>query len=265
MTLRRILELPDRTVVSCTMRGNRRTIKADVTSDGLLLPVHRSAIAAQLASCLRLEEDFRPFHRAARRHPATRWIAFTRSGRMLRAPTVFEDLIKMVCTTNCTWGLTTVMVTRLVEVFGRALKGIGRTFPAPDAIADSTEQVLRTRCSTGYRAPYILSIARSIAEGTLNIERWRTPGMSLEELERELLALPGVGPYAAGNMLKLLGRYDRLGLDSWVRARYARLHAHGRRVSDRTIERRYTAFGPWRGLFFWLEMTREWHDDKFPL
>src|SRR5260370_35068872 len=30
----------------------------------------------------------------------------------------------------------------------------------------------------------------------------------------------GVGPYAAENVLKLLGRYDGLALDSWTRAKF---------------------------------------------
>jgi hypothetical protein len=41
-----------------------------------------------------------------------------------------------------------------------------------------------------------------------------------------------------------------------VRQRYAELHARGRKVKDATIERAYARFGRWRGLFFWLEMTR---------
>jgi hypothetical protein len=36
-------------------------------------------------------------------------------------------------------------------------------------------------------------------------------------------------------------------------------------VKDSTIERHYAPYGKWRGLFFWLEMTRYWHDEKFML
>jgi hypothetical protein len=78
-----------------------------------------------------------------------------------------------------------------------------------------------------------------------------------------MLKVKGIGPYAAGNLLKLVGRYDELGLDSWVRTQYARLHTRGRKVSDARITRHYKRYGTWRGLFFWLEMTRYWHDEKF--
>jgi len=212
---------------------------------------------------LRLDEDFSGFHRAARNGAATRWIARQKLGRLLRAPTVFEDIIKMICTTNCTWSLTTLMVTNIVQAFGRPSAVAGRAFPLPAAIAASSEAELRSRCRTGYRAPYLLQVAETVASGRADVESWRTADLTTQELLRNLLSLPGIGPYAAENMLKLLGRYDHLGLDAWVRGRYYRLHAGGRRVSDAAIARAYARFGQWRGLFFWLEMTRAWRDDKF--
>jgi hypothetical protein len=33
-------------------------------------------------------------------------------------------------------------------------------------------------------------------------------------------------------------------------------------VADKTIERHYKEYGEWRGLFFWLEMTKEWRSAK---
>ena len=85
-----------------------------------------------------------------------------------------------------------------------------------------------------------------------------------EELFKQVRSVKGMGNYAAGNIMKLLGRYDYLGLDSWVRAQFYKLHKNGRRIGDKTIERHYDRFGKWRGLFFWLEMTKNWYDKKFP-
>jgi 3-methyladenine DNA glycosylase/8-oxoguanine DNA glycosylase len=77
---------------------------------------------------------------------------------------------------------------------------------------------------------------------------------------RRLLALPGVGPYAAAHvMLVSLGRYRQLILDSWTRPTYARLT--GRKAADRSIERRFRSFGDYAGLAFWLFLTRDWVDD----
>jgi N-glycosylase/DNA lyase len=175
---------------------------------------------------------------------------------------MFEDAVKMICTTNCTWNLTVIMVRALVERFGISC-GDATAFPDPAAMAAATEGEMRRWCSTGYRARALIELAVRVSTGELDIERWRISGETTESLFEEMCGVRGIGPYAAGNLLKLVGRYDYLGLDSWVRKQYALLHTRGRQVKDTTIERRYARFGRWRGLLFWLEMTRDWHDDKF--
>jgi N-glycosylase/DNA lyase len=182
---------------------------------------------------------------------------------MLRSPTVFEDAVKMICTTNCTWALTTVMITSLVQLLGRKFNDYLRAFPEPAAIAGMSEKVLRNEIKAGYRTPYLLQLADNVASGKLNLEEWRASRATTQELYQQMCTVKGIGPYAAGNLLKLVGRYDQLGLDSWSRSKYFELHHDGRRVKDSTIERRYKKYGNWRGLFFWLEMTRYWHDEKF--
>jgi len=175
---------------------------------------------------------------------------------------VFEDVMKMICTTNCTWALTTVIVSNLVESFGEPFNAGHHTFPTAGAIAGSTERYLRTKIKAGYRAPYLLELSERVASGTLALEEWRNSPLDTPSLYREICSIKGVGPYAAQNLLRLLGRYEHLGLDSWVRAQHAKLHHGGRTVKDSTIERRYAPLGSWRGLFFWLEMTRHWHESN---
>lgn len=260
--LRRTLRTPSGRVVGA---------QAASVHDGVLLSVpglrcgagERAALGTQMASCLRLGDDLTGFHRLVRRDRSTAWMARTGSGRLLRAPTVFEDLVKLLCTTNCTWALTTIMVTALVECLGDPGPGGVRDFPTPSALAGTTEARLRREMRTGYRAPSLLRLAEAVATGRLDPEAWRGSPLPTDELYRRITGVHGAGPYAAGNLLKLLGRYEHLGLDSWVRARFAALHHGGRSVTDRTIERRYAAHGVWRGLVFWLEMTRHWHEEKF--
>lgn len=262
--LRRTLQLTENVLVYCELasRGQRVTVTA--RTDRELSRSQRIEIRRQLQTCLRLEEDFSEFHRDARRHPRFRWIARTGSGRLLRAPTVFEDIVKMMCTTNCTWALTTLMVNNLVEHFGARSVDGRRAFPTPGAIANTSERYLRANIKAGYRSPYILEFAQQVASGALDVESWRTTDVSTGMLFDEIHRIKGIGPYAAGNILKLLGRYDYLGLDSWVRGRFYALHTSGRKVKDSTIEKHYRPYGAWRGLFFWLEMTRDWHEEKFP-
>src|SRR4029077_8921301 len=50
---------------------------------------------------LRLDEDLSPFYAAAKADPDLAWAA-RGAGRMIRSPTVFEEVVKTICTTNCT-------------------------------------------------------------------------------------------------------------------------------------------------------------------
>jgi hypothetical protein len=75
-------------------------------------------------------------------------------------------------------------------------------------------------------------------------------------------SVKGVGNYAAENLLKLIGRYDGLALDSWTRAQFAKMRNRGRIASDKRILRFYSKFNSWRGLALWCDMTREWLDPE---
>ena len=63
------------------------------------------------------------------------------AGRLLRSPTVFEDVVKTICTTNCTWSATVRMVSALVGTLGRPAVGAPgrRAFPTPAAMAQAGE------------------------------------------------------------------------------------------------------------------------------
>jgi len=263
-TFSRLLRLENGALIDCTVKPSRNRLRIEARSISPLTKDQKLETQALLSTCLRLGENFSAFHSEARRYPQYRWIARTGVGRLLRAPTVFEDLVKMMCTTNCSWSLTTIIVHNLVGELGETLSDGLRAFPTPEAIAGSSEKFMRKTIRAGYRSPYLIECAERVASGELDVESWRTSALSTEDLLELVMDVKGIGPYAAGNLLRLLGRYNHLALDSWVRSQYAQLHHNGRKVSDRTIERAYHSLGRWRGLFFWLEMTRSWFDKKFP-
>jgi N-glycosylase/DNA lyase len=177
---------------------------------------------------------------------------------LLRSPTVFEDLVKMICTTNCSWALTDKMVNALVDALGRDVGRGSRSFPSPEVMAEMPEKFYRDEVRAGYRAPYLKELAERVAAGDIEPESWLVSGVSTEELKKEIKRVKGVGDYAAENMLKLVGRYDGLGLDSWVRAKFARMHNGSRKTDDKKIARYYGRYGEWRGLALWCDMTRDW-------
>jgi 3-methyladenine DNA glycosylase/8-oxoguanine DNA glycosylase len=219
------------------------------------------------AHVLRLDQDLSPFYLRAEADPDLAWAALG-AGRMLRSPTVFEDVVKTVCTTNCAWSATVRMVDSLVTHLGDpALGGDGplsNAFPTPAAMADAPEAFYRDVVRAGYRSAYLVGLARTVADGELDLEAFATATPETlpdAELEAALLALPGVGPYAAAHIMMMLGRHSRLILDSWTRPTYTRLVGRKRPVSDAQIERRFRSYGEYAGLAFWLYVTRDWVED----
>jgi len=226
---------------------------------------------AQLRHALSLDEELGPFWRRVEELmpereglglPDLRWAVARGAGRMLRSPTVFEDLVKMLCTTNCSWSLTRAMVSRLVERAGAPGPLGCRAFPTPEALGERPVRFFRETVRAGYRAPWLRQIARDIAAGRLDVEAWRDPALPEEELYRRIRELPGFGPYAAEGLLRLLSRHRHLALDSWVRPRLRELRGLRRPPSDRTIARWFAPFGEWAGLALWLEVTADWFGDR---
>ena len=94
---------------------------------------------------------------------------------MLRSPTVFEDVVKTVCTTNCAWSATERMVGALVEHLGE---------PAPGAPPERRAAPSRRRprwpppatsfyrdvARAGYRGPRLRALADAVPSGDLDLE-----------------------------------------------------------------------------------------------
>ena len=208
----------------------------------------------------RLDDDMNQFYRDISDEPEFAWIAAEGAGRLLRSPTVFEDLVKMICTTNCSWALTEKMVSGLVRSLGREANDGRKSFPTPEAMARQRLKFFTDKVRAGYRAPYLKELAQRVASGALDVESWSSSDLPVDELLKEMKSVKGVGNYAAENLLKLIGRYDGLALDSWTRAQFARARNNGRVASDKKIARFYARFNSWRGLVLWCDMTRHWLD-----
>jgi 3-methyladenine DNA glycosylase/8-oxoguanine DNA glycosylase len=203
----------------------------------------------------RLDEDFVPFYAAIETDPQLAWAA-SGAGRMLASPTVFEDVIKTICTTNCAWSGTVRMVIALVEKLGEG------AFPEPRVMARAPEKFYRDVARAGYRGAYLKKLAADVAAGALDLEALRPEfGLPDAEVEKKLLELPGVGPYACAHIMMLLGRYHRLIFDSWTRPAYLRLSGR-RRASDAAIVRAFRGYGAFAGLAFWLQLTHGWVADQ---
>jgi 3-methyladenine DNA glycosylase/8-oxoguanine DNA glycosylase len=237
-----------------------------------LTPEAGAAVMTQVRHVLSLDLDLTPFYAVAGEDPDLAWVLHG-AGRMVRSPTVFEDVVKTICTTNTSWGGTTRMVSALVEHLGEKAPGApaagpyGRAFPTAAAMASAPDRFYKKVAGAGYRGPYLKALSTDVARGRVNLEALASTSrddLPDDEVAARLQELPGVGPYAAAHIMLMLGRYDRLILDSWTRPTYARLLGKKRPVSDRTIERRFKRYGRYAGLAFWLFVTRGWLADDAP-
>ncbi len=255
-TLARVVDLGSANPVTVTISEVKRGML--VNSSRQVGKRAAEKIGRDVRHMFRLDDDMSLFYEAVSQQPEFTWIAKQGAGRLLRSPTVFEDLVKMICTTNCSWALTEKMVHSLVNELGSESNDGRKSFPTPKVMAQQSEKFYRDRVRSGYRAPYLKELADRVASGELNVESWLHAELPHDQFMKELKCVKGVGNYAAENLLKLLGRYHGLALDSWTRAQFAKLRNQNRKASDKKIARFYSRFNSWRGLALWCDMTRLW-------
>ncbi|MFQ5344297.1 MAG: DNA-3-methyladenine glycosylase family protein, partial [Anaerolineae bacterium] len=225
-----------------------------VEADGLSSQAEQDEIAGKVTWMLGLDQDFSAFYALARDEPKLAHVEERAQGRLLRSPTLFEDTVKTILTTNTTWAGTIRMVARLVAGFGDPLPAdpTRRTFPTPAQLAATNAETLRSEAGLGYRAPYVVELAQAAASGDLDLESLKAADIPTAELRKRLLAIKGVGAYAAANLLMILGRYDFVPVDSWALKMVSREWHGGEPVGKAEVEAAFERWGEWKGLAYWF-------------
>lgn len=207
---------------------------------------------------LRLDEPaltIAAFHRVDPR------FAPTGRGRLFRSSSLFEDVIKTVTSCNVQWPSTVVMNQRLCEVVGK-----GGAFPTPAKLKRTRLSTLRARCRLGYRDARVVQLADLFDRGAIDEASLSDPGRPDEEVFVELQALPGIGPYAAANIMQLLGRYSRLPVDT-ESVRHARtvLGMQGEPADlMRRVHAHYEPFGEHAFRSYWFELWSFYESRRGP-
>jgi 3-methyladenine DNA glycosylase/8-oxoguanine DNA glycosylase len=239
-------------VAEIRLQEDRGGVKAVVQP--ALDEAHREQVAEMVTWMLGLDQEFEDFYALTRDEPGLSQCADQAQGRILRCPTLFEDAVKTILTTNTSWAGTIRMVKSLVSQFGLPLNGSDQrhAFPTPAEIATSDVDTLRAETRLGYRAPYILELSRAVDSGALDLEALQRSDLPTAELRQALLSIKGIGEYAAANLLMLLGRYDYLPIDSWARKVVSHEWHQGQPVDDEQVQSAFERWGDWKGLAFWL-------------
>ena len=250
--------------------GRVRELMLREATDGItvetekLNKTERQEVADKVTWMFGLDMDFSRFYAASRGEPKLARAKKRSYGRLLRSPTLFEDVIKTILTTNTLWAATKNMTLKLVNEFGEPLSSAGRVaaplaprtetkaFPTPEAIASSSPEYIKEKIRVGYRAPAIYNLAFRVASGKYDLESLKTSNLSTLELRKELLTINGVGPYAAANLLMILGRHDFIPIDSSALSVVSHEWYGGGSVTAKEIEKRFEKWGEFKGLAFWF-------------
>ncbi len=202
---------------------------------------------------LGLDMDFSAFYAAARKEPKLAHAEKLARGRVLRSPTFFEDVLKTILTTNTLWAATKRMNANLIATYGDPLPTTDKkAFPVPASIAASSPEVLKEAVRVGYRAEFIHELAVRVASGELELESLKTSDLPTLELRKELLKIKGIGPYAAANLLMILGRSDFIPVDSWALKLVSHEWYDGEPVTPKQVEQHFEEWGEFKGLAYWF-------------
>jgi 3-methyladenine DNA glycosylase/8-oxoguanine DNA glycosylase len=254
-SLQRIHQLSDGQVINLILEADADE-NIRVTVEGLndsLSSDQIDELTHGLNNVFNLDRDLSEFYALVRQYPRYQWIEHKAAGRMLAAPTVWEDLSKTLLTTNTTWNMTKQMTSRLNNL-GEPYAAGGNAFPTPERIASFTPDELNTHVRAGYRGAYLHELATRIANGEIDVESWREPNLSSPDLYKRVKSLKGFGDYAAGSILKLLGHFDRLATDTECRAVYIEINNGVPAQNDAEIAAYYEPFGKWRSLVQWMDV-----------
>ncbi len=247
-----IHQLSSGKVVELQVRQARNGVAVNTTSS--LTKLEEQEITNKIHWMLGLEQDFSDFYAVAAQEPKLAHVVSKASGRLLRSATLFEDVVKTILTTNTLWAATKRMCANLVDQFGDSLPEDPerRAFPNPERLTGSNESTLRTETRLGYRAPYILNLAEQAASKDLDLEALKESDLPTPELRKFLLKIKGVGPYAAANLLMLLGRYDDIPIDSWAFKLVSHEWYEGEPVGPAEVKAHFEHWGEWKGLVYWM-------------
>lgn len=237
------------------IRAAKDGLRIDLPDSQQIKPQLEAEVIAAVKRMFNTDWDLRKFYAAMRRYPGYDWLERERRGRILVCPSLWEDLAKVLLTTNCNWSQT-VNMSRQLCLLGAAHPTIPgcRAFPSPRRIADMKFADLAEAVRAGYRTAYLFELAQNIASGALDPESWKS--LDSDSLFKAVKSLRGYGDYAAGTMARMLGHFDKLAIDSACRAMFAVRHNNGAKSDAKPIAAHYEGFGEWRGLVLWLDIMR---------
>ncbi|MCH9001245.1 MAG: hypothetical protein IIC02_01615 [Planctomycetes bacterium] len=254
---------PVRVSVVESRRGKRSvrlrvTVESDAITEALIERIRR-----ELRVVLGLDDDLTEFFELCESHPTLHILPSLGAGRALRSFSMVENTIKALLATNVNWGQAVKMINRLGQLgpYHRDYRNLN-AWPTPREILRAGERYLLEVCRVGYRSESILTFCDDVCEGRIDLDAVdasaRDPNVDSAEILAQLRSIRGIGPSSAHYLLSMMGRHDRLSIDSATVAHVAKTHTHGRKPTLKRIEGIYASYGRWKNRVWWFEHWLNW-------
>ncbi len=214
-------------------------------------------LTVQIERMIRLDTSLEGFHEV---YPEAKKRGF---GRLYRSPTIFEDMVKTITNCNMKWGGT-------VEMNAKLCRNVGSNgaFPTPEEIYAVGPDFLKEHCRVGYRGKYIWNLAESIVKGQLDlaIDLGSTSSgeclKSREDVQKELLKLSGIGPFAANNILQLMGYFDSHPYDTetvrlW-KEEFGAPESATKTEVFKMAKAHYSVYAPYEFTAYWYDLWKNY-------
>jgi len=206
-------------------------------------PETEQQIKYMITRIFRLDEDLTDFYELCKDLPQFGYVEKENRGRILRCPTLFEDILKTIFTTNCTWKNTEMMAENLCSLCDDC-------FPGPQEIIEMGMESLKTKVKMGYRAEYVYEFSEKVIDGLYDINSWENID-DTQVLKEKILSVKGIGEYSANHIMMLLGNYSFLPLDSVVGKYLIENYFPGTKdMAPKDLIKPFEKFGKWKYLVF---------------
>ncbi|KAH7279886.1 hypothetical protein KP509_37G042300 [Ceratopteris richardii] len=133
-------------------------------------------------------------------------------------------------------------------------------FPTPEELCCFDAKFLAKRCGLGYRAESVSKLAKSICDGTVDLQLLehaeREPSLR-SDVRSRLLQIHGFGPFTSANILMCMGDYSIIPADTetirHLRQVHGRLKCTAATVADEAATL-YAPYEPYQFLSYWFEL-----------
>ena len=203
------------TDVMVTQRKN--IIETKIYSNEILQPDHLWLLKLMLIRSLCLDVDVNKLLLKAEKNGLEyKSLILKGAGRLLKSSSIWEDTVKTLFTTNCTWALTKKMCEAACSKnFTKPTPNGKYPFPSPLIFLQYEPEELQKLMPIGYRADYLWNIAKSFSE-SLFFQGIDTNRYERHQVENAFKNLKGFGRYSTAHMLVLSGFFDFVPIDTDV-------------------------------------------------